>query len=40
MEAEKRGREVLYTVRYDNVVQTLRQLADAIEACCTQGGGL
>lgn len=38
VEAERRGREVLYTVRYDNVVQTLRQMADAIEACCVQGG--
>jgi len=36
--AEKRGREVLYTVRYDNVVRTLRALADAIETCAAQGG--
>jgi DNA-binding transcriptional ArsR family regulator len=32
--AEKRGREVLYSVRYDAVVSALRGLADAIEGCC------
>lgn len=32
--AEKRGREVLYSVRFTDLAQTLRQLADAIEACC------
>ena len=32
--AERRGKEVFYSVRYDGVVQTLRGLADAIEACC------
>jgi DNA-binding transcriptional ArsR family regulator len=32
--AERRGKEVLYSVRYDALAQTLRQLADAIEACC------
>jgi DNA-binding transcriptional ArsR family regulator len=34
LEAERRGKEVRYTVRYDAIVQLLRQLADAIEQCC------
>lgn len=33
--AEKRGRVVTYSVRYSALVHTLRQLADAIEACCS-----
>ncbi len=32
--AERRGKEVHYSVRYDELVLSLRQLADAIEACC------
>ncbi len=32
--AERRGKEVLYSVRYDALARTLRQLADAIDACC------
>jgi ArsR family transcriptional regulator len=32
--SEKRGREILYRVRYEELTRTLRQLADAIEACC------
>jgi len=32
--AEKRGKEVFYSVRYDELARTLRQLADAIDACC------
>ncbi len=32
--AEKRGRKVHYSVRYEEVVRTLRVLADAIEDCC------
>jgi len=32
--ANKQGREIHYTVRYPELVRTLRQLADSIEACC------
>ena len=32
--AEKRGRTVSYSVRYSALAHTLRQLANAIEACC------
>lgn len=32
--ADKRGRTVYYSVRYTELVRTLRTLADAIEACC------
>lgn len=35
--AEKRGRTVYYSVRYQELVRTLRSLADAIEACCGPG---
>lgn len=35
--AEKRGKEVYYTVRFTALAQTLRALADAIEACCPDG---
>ncbi|NOG54906.1 MAG: helix-turn-helix transcriptional regulator [Planctomycetes bacterium] len=34
VQMEKRGKEVLYTVRYDVLAQTFRQIADAIDACC------
>jgi len=34
VEAERRGKEVHYQVRYQSLVSCLRQLADAIEACC------
>lgn len=34
LESERRGREVLYRVRVDALVSTLRGLADALEACC------
>jgi DNA-binding transcriptional ArsR family regulator len=34
LEARKRGKEVLYRVRFDVLVQTLRSLADALEGCC------
>lgn len=34
---EKRGREARYSVRYAALCRTLRQLADALEACgCTE----
>lgn len=32
--AERRGKEVHYSVRYGTLVGSLRKLADAIEACC------
>ena len=31
---EKRGKEVFYAVRYDDLAGTLRAIADAIEGCC------
>ncbi len=34
VDAERRGKEVHYQVRYQSLVSGLRQLADAIEACC------
>jgi ArsR family transcriptional regulator len=34
VEAEKQGKQVYYTVRYDLVTGTLRGVADAVEACC------
>jgi ArsR family transcriptional regulator, arsenate/arsenite/antimonite-responsive transcriptional repressor len=36
LEAEKRGKEVYYSVRYPVLVNTLRALADGIEACCVK----
>lgn len=37
LEATRRGRTVLYRVRYEDVCRTLRQLADALEECCPGG---
>ncbi len=34
LRAEKRGKEVYYSVQCEEVVGTLRRIADAIEACC------
>ncbi len=34
LRAEKRGKEVYYSVRCEEVVRTLRRIADALEACC------
>jgi len=34
LEAGRTGKEVRYRVRYAVLVQTLRQIADAVEACC------
>jgi len=34
IESARRGREVIYRVRTDALVDTLRGLADAIEGCC------
>lgn len=32
--AEKRGKEVFYSVQFTNLAGTLRLIADAIDACC------
>ncbi|MFQ5984920.1 MAG: ArsR/SmtB family transcription factor [Alphaproteobacteria bacterium] len=32
--AQKRGKEVYYSVRYQRLARTLRAIADAIDACC------
>ena len=37
VEAERRGKEVFYCVRYGGLVETLRTIADAIERCCPPG---
>jgi len=34
VESEKRGKEVYYHVRYQDLSASLRKLADAIDACC------
>jgi len=34
LEARKQGKEVLYRVRFDALAAVLRNLADALEACC------
>jgi ArsR family transcriptional regulator len=34
---EKRGKEVFYRVRIDELVGLLRGLADALESCCPDG---
>lgn len=38
LEARKRGKEVLYRVRFEVLVATLRSLADALEGCCPPAG--
>ncbi len=37
LEAEKRGKEVLYRIRIGHLVSLLRGLADALETCCPDG---
>jgi hypothetical protein len=37
LESAKEGRTVFYAVRYRQLSQTLRALANAIEACCPNG---
>ncbi len=34
LQAERRGKEVLYSVRVGELVRTLRAIADALERCC------
>ncbi|MEE8366841.1 MAG: metalloregulator ArsR/SmtB family transcription factor [Thermoanaerobaculia bacterium] len=36
VQAEKRGREVYYTLRYSQLSQALRSIADAIDTCCAE----
>lgn len=36
LKGQKRGKEVHYSVRYPDLVRTLRGIADAIEACCPE----
>ena len=36
--AERRGKEVFYTVRYQGLAGTLRAMAAAIDACCPAEG--
>jgi ArsR family transcriptional regulator len=38
LESEKRGREVYYSVPYAELAETLRSMADALEACCAPSG--
>ena len=38
VESEKRGREVFYRLRYDQLAVSLRQMADAIQKCCPGTG--
>ena len=38
LDAEKSGKQVHYSVRYSELAATLRQMADAIEACCPDVG--
>ncbi|MBX3316548.1 MAG: helix-turn-helix transcriptional regulator [Phycisphaeraceae bacterium] len=37
LRSSKEGRTVFYAVRYDELSKTLRDLADAIHACCPEG---
>ena len=34
LSSEKKGKEVYYSVRFHELAQTLRAIADAIERCC------
>ena len=38
IESEKRGREVFYRLRYDELAKSLRAMAEAIEECCAGAG--
>lgn len=39
LEAKKTGKQVHYSVRYSELSATLRQMADAIDACCPADRG-
>jgi ArsR family transcriptional regulator, arsenate/arsenite/antimonite-responsive transcriptional repressor len=34
LKAEKRGKQVYYSVRFSDIANTLREMADAIDKCC------
>ena len=36
VQAEKRGREVFYSLCYSKLSQALRSIADAIDGCCSE----
>ena len=38
LEAQKQGKEVYYSVRYSVLADTLRAIADAVDACCPAKG--
>jgi ArsR family transcriptional regulator len=35
LEVRRRGKEVFYSVRFENLAALLRRMADAIDACCS-----
>ena len=37
VQSEKEGQEVYYSVSKDQIVRTLRMLADALDSCCRPG---
>lgn len=37
--AQRKGKEVYYSVRYAAITTTMRAIADCIEACCPSDGG-
>lgn len=39
VETRKEGRKVLVRLRFEHLSRSLRQLADAIDACCPPDGG-
>ena len=39
LKAERKGKEVFYTVRWEKLVRALRCIADAIESCCGSEDG-
>ena len=39
LEASKEGRTVFYRVKYTDLSNSLRALADALEDCCSNEGG-
>jgi ArsR family transcriptional regulator len=39
LDAKKEGREVYYAVRFKELAQTLRSLADELDTCCPDQGG-
>jgi DNA-binding transcriptional ArsR family regulator len=37
MSSERRGKEIFYRVRFNDLVEILRKLAAALESCCPDG---